>query len=340
MLSKVSAVLISGLLMLVLLSSSGKASASCEMDNDWPKAPCYDSPPWPTLAKKISEFSGYHDYKGKEWMDLKKAEMTEAIQNNQLKKWIDNGYVETEFGKSNPNKNVWYYYYLNGQAPFYIEKEKSYHHPSPLQQIKSGVLPSNVFCNAGLELIIKSHDNASVCIKPSSFPNLVKIGFTNPSEISSDKTKIVHIACQIPSLTIGDLTKKSKYIVIGTVFGGSTTKPIMDKSRNQTVVYTDFYITVEKDLSNQLKSGSYVTVRVLGGNSENFMAISNCDIPFKITNKMLLFIVDKQTGSENYDIAGMKAGEYVLIDGKAFGLQYPDGINEDEFVSQIEKARK
>ena len=46
--------------------------------------------------------------------------------------------------------------------------------PPPLKQIADGVLPENVTCNEGLQIILKSSNNLSACVKPSSVNELLE----------------------------------------------------------------------------------------------------------------------------------------------------------------------
>jgi len=48
---------------------------------------------------------------------------------------------------------------------------------APLQQMKSGVAPSDVTCKDGLELIFKASDGSAACVKPSSVEKLIQIGW-------------------------------------------------------------------------------------------------------------------------------------------------------------------
>lgn len=308
---------------------------SCERDKDWPKNPCYIEPPYPDLQKKISDFSGYYEYKGGDWMEMKKIEMNEAIKSGTLKKWIESGTIENEFGQSNPNKNVWHYYYLNGEAPYYQDANKSLQPVSPLQQIKSGKPLTSILCKPGLELIFRN-SSLPVCIKPSSFSHLVKIGFTNPLIIIPDKTKIVQISCEISPLTIDELVKQSKHVLVGKVSGVNTLSPTFDSDRNQTLIYTDFFIKVEKDLLDGFSEDS-INIRTIGGESQNLLVISNCDAKFSIDEQVILFIDGKQSEPEYdiYNIIGRKAGTYEISDNKVFGNNYPDGIDIGEFISKI-----
>ena len=81
----------------------------CAQNEDWSDAPCMDmivNGHYP--QEQVDMWADYHDYKGTEFMDAKKQEMTHAIQNNRLQQWID---------ESIQNYNVWTYYYFSGEAP-------------------------------------------------------------------------------------------------------------------------------------------------------------------------------------------------------------------------------
>jgi hypothetical protein len=83
------------------------AYAECGPDSDWPEHPCLDSGTYSeSYLKEV--WQKYYDYKGKDWMEAKKAEMDQAIKAGTLREWID---------QSDANNNVYYYYRLNGQAP-------------------------------------------------------------------------------------------------------------------------------------------------------------------------------------------------------------------------------
>ena len=49
--------------------------------------------------------------------------------------------------------------------------------PSPKSQIANGVLPENVTCKEGLQLIFKSKDNSPACVKPQTAEKLVERGW-------------------------------------------------------------------------------------------------------------------------------------------------------------------
>ena len=88
------------------------AYGDCIQDEDWPDKPCLDTPPYSDdYMKQI--WQQYFDFKGKDWMEMKKAEMYQTIANGTLTEWVETRSSPNNFA----NYNVWYYYYLNGQAP-------------------------------------------------------------------------------------------------------------------------------------------------------------------------------------------------------------------------------
>lgn len=95
------------------------AHAGCIQDQDWPDKPCLDTPPYSEEYLK-QVYPQYYEYKGSEWMEMKKAEMDQAIANGTLRQWVETSSAPDNFA----NNNVWRYYYLNDQAPdAYAEAE-------------------------------------------------------------------------------------------------------------------------------------------------------------------------------------------------------------------------
>ncbi len=81
------------------------------MDEDWPEKPCYDSGiPSKTELKQVWE--EYYNSKGKDWMEMKKAEMDKAIESKTLNTWL-----EKDSRNNFANHNVYTYYLVNDQAP-------------------------------------------------------------------------------------------------------------------------------------------------------------------------------------------------------------------------------
>ena len=84
------------------------SDAMCVRNQDWPAAPCYGCPGCvPSLEKQRSDWGPYYNYKGAEFMEQKKLEMLDAIENNHLDEWLGSG-------PRDQNSNVYHYYELHG----------------------------------------------------------------------------------------------------------------------------------------------------------------------------------------------------------------------------------
>lgn len=93
----------------------------CPENTDWPDAPnrC-DRRENYTRTELKNLYDEYYQYKGAEWMEMKKTEMDSVIasglgrgDSNQLWYWLGHTQKEPPF----ENINVYLYYSLNGQAP-------------------------------------------------------------------------------------------------------------------------------------------------------------------------------------------------------------------------------
>jgi len=83
--------------------------ASCVVNEDWEDAPCLDSISNGRFDQRdVNKWSDYYQYKGTQWMEQKRAEMTQAINEDTLKEWAY---------QSAQNNNVYSYYYFSGRAP-------------------------------------------------------------------------------------------------------------------------------------------------------------------------------------------------------------------------------
>ena len=88
------------------------AHADCNTNSDWPDAPCFDM--WPIPKSEVkSAWEQYYNYKGTEWMEIKKSEMNYALDKGILHEWI---YYGSRFGNQE-NYNVYFYYFINDEAP-------------------------------------------------------------------------------------------------------------------------------------------------------------------------------------------------------------------------------
>ncbi|MGY5146580.1 MAG: hypothetical protein ACW9W4_01065 [Candidatus Nitrosopumilus sp. bin_7KS] len=86
--------------------------ADCNVNTDWLDAPCFDM--WPVPKSEVkSAWEQYYNYKGTEWMEIKKSEMNYALDKGILYEWIYHG---SQFGNQE-NYNVYFYYFINDEAP-------------------------------------------------------------------------------------------------------------------------------------------------------------------------------------------------------------------------------
>lgn len=88
----------------------------CGDDKDWPDktkpCPLYGAE---SEAELRQRWDRYYELKGQDWMEAKKIEMDQAIKNGTFTEWIR--YAPDN---NNANRNVYFYYRLNNQAPLMV----------------------------------------------------------------------------------------------------------------------------------------------------------------------------------------------------------------------------
>ncbi len=162
------------ILLLVPLIMNNPAKAVCMINPDWPNAPCYGCPDCiPDQEKQRQDWDPYYEYKGGKFMETMKNQMIEAMKNGTIEDWV-NG--------NQSNYDVWRYYYVNNDAPFFrssvsgLNDEHPYF-PPPLQQLTTGIAPKDVACKKGLDLVIKTINGSPACVKLDTAYNLMKRGW-------------------------------------------------------------------------------------------------------------------------------------------------------------------
>lgn len=153
----------------LILMTNHPSYAPCLANPDWYYSPCYAIPGFHVTKEQMQkDWSEYYQYKGSQWMAMKRAEMNSAITNGTLKEWAQG---------SLSNYDVWFYYYLNDKAPTYPGSFIINQDQSPLKQFKSGIAAKDVKCENNLQLIIKAEVGYPVCVKPSTATKLVERGW-------------------------------------------------------------------------------------------------------------------------------------------------------------------
>lgn len=162
------------------------------------------------------------------------------------------------------------------------------------------------------------------------------IGFYN----SQQQERWVQIDGMLPPFHISDLAKQSKFVIIGTVVD-KTSQTSVDQAHSITRVTSGITINVEKDLKGQYARGSQITVKTLGGQADGVQTTSDITPAFSSGERVLVFVADKDPTSiwgDNYYVMGMKLGKYSLANGKSYGPEHQDGIDEKAFVAEIQQA--
>jgi hypothetical protein len=84
--------------------------AECLRDEDWPDKPCLDSGT-PPKDELVQMWDKYYEMKGRAWMEMKKAEMDNAINKGTFGDWINDPV------NSPANRNVYSYYRIHDAVP-------------------------------------------------------------------------------------------------------------------------------------------------------------------------------------------------------------------------------
>lgn len=105
----------------LIIFQNSPVFASCAVNADWPAAPCFDTLPVNREEYRMA-WAPYYEYKGSEWMETKKAELLQAIEDGTFMEW--EGSAE--------NSNVYQYYHSIGLVPnqyeyFFFEDDALYH---------------------------------------------------------------------------------------------------------------------------------------------------------------------------------------------------------------------
>jgi hypothetical protein len=140
------AVTISAILVCTLILNFQSAEAECLRDEDWPEKPCYDSGT-PSKSELKQVWEEYYKLKGKDWMEIKKAEMDKAVENKTLNTWL-----ERDFGNNFANHNVYSYYLVNDQAPSNISDFSSSEELDLYQRSQWYVSPAGISIIGGLAI--------------------------------------------------------------------------------------------------------------------------------------------------------------------------------------------
>jgi len=161
---------------------------------------------------------------------------------------------------------------------------------------------------------------------------------TNENNIESQKI-VTTIHGSMPNYTLEMLAAGTEYAIIGEV---QKIKPVIVETHTMgPLVYSDVLVKVEKDL-NKKYSDRKITVRIQGGELGDRKTISDSMPTFKIGERVMFFVPEKEPDSiwgDNYYVAGFYQGKYSLSDGHATRNVVNDQVDEKELISQIKQIR-
>lgn len=131
----------------------------------------------------------------------------------------------------------------------------------------------------------------------------------------------------------------SLYIVKGTV---KELKVTVDEEGkrfgDKPVVFTDAVIAIDEEFTGKYE-GKEITVRTVGGQLSDYNTVSGVHAKF-VQNEQVIVFIGYEPESEmgdNYFPMGHVMGKYELKDGLAIGKDYPEGLPEAQFISNIRK---
>lgn len=157
-------------------------SALCMINEDWSDAPCFSGIRGedPSLNQMKQNWAPYYEFKGAEWMEVKKQELMQTIQNGNLIDW-------KKGDLDGSHHNVYMYYFLKGDVPnedgLFAEEYYGITFLSPLHQRESGITLNNIRCGLDLSLIQK-YDGPPACVKPETKDKLVDRGWAKDDSVS------------------------------------------------------------------------------------------------------------------------------------------------------------
>lgn len=162
-------------------------------------------------------------------------------------------------------------------------------------------------------------------------------------QLETHELVIQEIKGSMDNYTLEELASGTKYAIIGTV--KQITPVIIEKNSgehgNYKTVFSDIKIQVEQDL-NGLYTEKEISVRIQGGQVGNLKTIAELNPTFKVNERALFFVADKEPDSiwgDNYYVAGLHLGKYNLNDGEANREKINEKQSERDLVSKIQSIR-
>lgn len=153
--------------------------------------------------------------------------------------------------------------------------------------------------------------------------------------------KSILVSSTLVPLKVSDLSKDSTHVIVGTVADVLAGPTQYDEKRSTTRAFTDIVINVEQDLAGTYKD-SQITVRTLGGMAGDVKVEAENEAKFAKDERVVVFVTragNNTVWGDSFIVYGMELGKYNVVDGKAYGPEYPQGVPVDQFVQEIKTYR-
>lgn len=146
----------------------------------------------------------------------------------------------------------------------------------------------------------------------------------------------------IVAYSLEDLVETAEFVVIGKVIEVSPLVPgyLLFFSDGYDRFQFDVTLSVENDLDGKYEQET-IQFRIHDSREEFGMGIED-EQKFEIGERVLVFIGEKEPDSvmgDAYLVHGVTQGKYLLENGLAFGTHFPEGIDENELILEIQNIR-
>lgn len=109
-----------------------------------------------------------------------------------------------------------------------------------------------------------------------------------------------------------------------------------------TRAFTDVVINVEQDLAGTYDE-EQITLRTLGGMAGNVKVEAESEAKFAKGERVVVFVArvgNDAVWNHPFVVYGMELGKYSIIEGEAYGPEYPQGLPLDQFVQPVRSYRE
>ncbi len=230
----------------------------------------------------------FEDGNGERYYQWMRSKSVNLLHMNQVQKTNGSFFVYSpfpEFAHSVGDSSLARFEYVEWTTKniIYYEAEKT-----PRKQIANGILPQNVICKEGLQLIFKSKDNSPACVKPQTAAKLVERGWGTNSFSKTFK------------ITVGD----SSFDILYSIIGGKITDIEADVSSKALL------ISIESTKSGKLIITMPRTLidATIGGdeNDSPFIIINGEEVDFEdeITSAGRTLTINFPDGAKEIEIIG------------------------------------